>query len=60
MSMSRPKSAQKCGKRPYTLEVTDRLLQFAKQLVKPAKMIQVPVYDFTEREVGQGIMGELN
>jgi len=49
----------KCGERLYTPEVTDRLLQFAKRPVKPAKMIQVPVYDFTERAVGQGIMREL-
>jgi len=42
----------KCGERLYTPEVTDILLQFAKQPVKPAKMINVPVYDFTERAVG--------
>jgi len=38
----------------------DRLLQFAKQPVKPVKVIHVPVYDFTERAVGQGIMRELS
>ena len=42
----------KCGERLYTPEVTDTLLQFAKQPVKPTKMIHVPVYDFTERAVG--------
>ena len=60
LSMSRRKYAQECGERLYRLEVTDRVLQFAKQLVKPAKMIQVPVYDFIERAVGQGIMRELS
>lgn len=48
----------KCWERLYTPEVTDRLLQFAKQPVKSAKMIQVPVYDFTERAMGQDIMRE--
>ena len=42
----------RCGEKLYTPEVTDALLQFAKQTVKPSKMIHVPVYDFTENPVG--------
>ncbi len=42
----------KCGERLYTPEVTEALLEFAKQSVKPAKIIHVPVYDFSEKAVG--------
>ena len=38
----------KCGERLYSPEVTDTLLRFAKQQIKPSKMLQVPVYDFDE------------
>jgi HTH-type transcriptional regulator/antitoxin MqsA len=37
------------GERLYTPEVTDALLTFAKQQGEPIKILQVPVYDFTER-----------
>lgn len=37
-----------CGERLYTPEVTEALLHLAKQPVKPARIIHVPVYDFTK------------
>ena len=36
-----------CGEKRYTPEVTEALLKIARQPIKPAKIIQVPVYDFT-------------
>ena len=36
-----------CGEKLYTPEVTEALLKIARQPIKPAKIIQVPVYDFT-------------
>jgi YgiT-type zinc finger domain-containing protein len=39
----------KCGEKTYSPEVTDQLLRFVKDDVKPAKIIKVPVFDFTER-----------
>ena len=36
----------KCGEKMYTPEVTDNLLRFARNEFKPAKKIEVPVYDF--------------
>jgi HTH-type transcriptional regulator / antitoxin MqsA len=39
----------KCGERLYTPEVTDTLLQIARQPAKPKKIIRVPVYDFNEK-----------
>jgi HTH-type transcriptional regulator / antitoxin MqsA len=41
----------KCGERLYTPEVTDTLLQIARQPAKPKRTIRVPVYDFTEKVV---------
>ena len=38
-----------CGEKLYTPEVTEALLQIAKQPFKPAKIMHVPVYDFTEK-----------
>lgn len=35
----------KCGERTYAPEVTDEILRFAKQKVKPSKIIEVPVFD---------------
>lgn len=35
----------KCGERTYSPEVTDEILRFAKQRVKPSKTIEVPVFD---------------
>lgn len=37
-----------CGEKLYSPEVTDALLQFAKQQAKPIKVIQVPIYDFAK------------
>lgn len=37
-----------CGERLYSPEVTDALLQFAKRQGEPVKLIEVPVYDFSE------------
>ena len=39
----------KCGEKTYSPEVTDQLLKFAKDGVKPARIINVPVFDFAER-----------
>jgi YgiT-type zinc finger domain-containing protein len=39
----------KCGERNYSPEVTDELLGFARQRVKPSKTIKVPVFDFAEK-----------
>ena len=41
-----------CGEKLYTPEVTEALLQFAKQQEEPIKIIHVPVYDFAEKVVG--------
>jgi len=38
-----------CGEKTYSPEVTDELLRFAKEDVKPKKIIKVPVFDFAER-----------
>ena len=38
----------RCGEKLYAPEVTDALLQFAKQQFQPVKVIQVPVYEFAE------------
>lgn len=36
----------KCGEKTYSPEVVDELLRFAKDKVKPVKVIEVPVFDF--------------
>jgi len=36
----------KCGEKMYSPEVTDELLRFARKEFKPARKIEVPVYDF--------------
>lgn len=38
-----------CVEKTYSPEVTDELLRFAKEDVKPEKVIKVPVFDFTGR-----------
>jgi len=38
-----------CGEKTYSPEVTEKLLRFARQEVRPKKIIQVPVFDFAER-----------
>lgn len=38
-----------CGEKTYSPEVTDELLRFAKEDVKPKTIIKVPVFDFAER-----------
>ena len=40
-----------CGEKLYTSEVTEALLKIAGRPIKPAKFIQVPVYDFTQKAV---------
>ena len=35
-----------CGEKMYSPEVTDELLEFAKDKFKPVKTIKVPVFDF--------------
>lgn len=39
----------KCGEKTYSPEVTDELLEFAKDKFKPMKTIEVPVFDFAEQ-----------
>ena len=39
----------KCGEKTYSPEVTDKLLEFAKNKFKPEKIIKVPVLNFTEK-----------
>lgn len=39
----------KCGEKTYSPEVTDELLRFAKDEFKPVKTIEVPVFDFAEK-----------
>ena len=39
----------KCGEKTYSPKVTDQLLRFVKDDVKPAKIVKVPVFDFAER-----------
>ena len=46
-----------CGERLYTLEVTDALRTFAKQQGEPIKILQVSVYDFTERSLSNCALG---
>jgi HTH-type transcriptional regulator/antitoxin MqsA len=36
----------KCGEKMYSPGVTDELLRFARSEFKPARRIEVPVYDF--------------
>jgi YgiT-type zinc finger domain-containing protein len=38
-----------CGERTYSPQVTDELLKFAKKESKPAKTIEVPVFDFAAK-----------
>ena len=38
-----------CGEKTYSPEVTDELLRFGREDVKPKKIIKVPVFDFAER-----------
>jgi HTH-type transcriptional regulator/antitoxin MqsA len=37
---------ERCGEKTYSPEVTDELLKFAKRQFKPAKKVEVPVFDF--------------
>ena len=39
----------KCGEKTYSPEVTDELLKFARNESQPAKIINVPVFDFAEK-----------
>lgn len=39
----------KCGERTYSPEVTEDIFKFAKRKVKPAKTVEVPVFDFAEK-----------
>jgi len=40
----------RCGERTYSPEVTDQILRVARKEVKPARKIQVPVYDFAANQ----------
>lgn len=40
----------RCGEKMYTPEVTDELLRFAGNEFKPARKIEVPVYDFAANQ----------
>ena len=39
-----------CGEKTYSPEVTDHILRLARKEVKPARKIQVPVYDFAANQ----------
>jgi HTH-type transcriptional regulator/antitoxin MqsA len=40
----------RCGEKTYSPEVTDGLLRFARKEGKPARKIEVPVYDFAANQ----------
>ncbi len=40
-----------CGEKTYTPEVTEDLIRLAKKRLKPAKTVQVPVFDYTSQMV---------
>jgi YgiT-type zinc finger domain-containing protein len=40
----------RCGEKTYSPEVTDGLLRFARKEVKPARKIEVPVYDYAANQ----------
>ena len=40
----------KCGERIYSPKVTDKLLKFAQDKLRPVKTIEVPVFDFAARD----------
>jgi len=42
----------KCGEKTYSPDVTDKLLEFAKNKFKPEKIIKVPVFNFVEKAMG--------
>ncbi len=35
-----------CGEKIYTPEVSEKLLELAKEKIKPSKTVEVPVYEF--------------
>lgn len=37
-----------CGEKTYAPEVTDELLKFSQDRIKPIKKLEVPVFDFAE------------
>lgn len=37
---------ERCGEKMYAPEVTDELLKIARKQLKPARSIEVPVYEF--------------
>jgi HTH-type transcriptional regulator / antitoxin MqsA len=40
----------RCGEKTYSPEVTEEILLFARKEVKPARKIEVPVYDFAANQ----------
>ena len=40
----------RCGEKTYSPEVTEQILRLARKEVKPARKIQVPVYDFAANQ----------
>lgn len=38
----------RCGERMYAPEVTDALLCLVRQQSEPVRMVQIPVYDFSQ------------
>lgn len=39
----------KCGEKTYSPDITDDLLRFAKSEFKPIEIIEVPVYDYSNK-----------
>ena len=40
-----------CGEKTYSPQITDEIMQFAKQRFEPVKLIQVPVFNFEHKVV---------
>jgi len=41
----------RCGEKTYSLDVTDELLNVAKHKFQPNRTINIPVYDFSDKEL---------
>jgi YgiT-type zinc finger domain-containing protein len=41
-----------CGEKTYSPEVTDELLRLAKKKIRPARTLNVPVFDYAVQAVG--------
>lgn len=37
---------EQCGEKTYSPEITDEIIKFARQQFKPARTVEVPVFDY--------------